>query len=571
LRRKDSASGVTNSCSAPALDFSARRLNFLRKRMSFQERTASMIWVFAVIGAFVFLFLLIWRFEKPHTTYGSAAWLTIFQAFRRGLFRRQGLILGDWLGLLPVFYDGTHAITYGSTGSGKGTTVIIPNLLQHRFIFLNDPGGENSAVAVRQWRTRGFNIFAINPFGMHAGKPWELPSHAFNPFDFLDPASETFIADAKVAAEILTPRTGRESGSSKYFLDRAQSWLHASIVHIKTTEKAESQHAGTLYDHVHRDAAGWEQLLAAMKENLAFGGLVRSVAIDMERMEAQAPEEFSAVLSTVQQNLDWLAEPKARAAVSGSGIDFSALKGLKGETGAVVTVILPMQYKETHKAIPRLALQCAVWEMQRGTLAREKILFEIDEAASLGRVESLPQWLAELRRYRVQWSLQFQSISQPRHLYEKEWQTFQGNAGLKRFVGIGDLETAKEASEYAGRGTIHVKSRNSGGGSTISQSGRELKMASELLRMRSGEMLAFIENLQPARLKKTPYWDRPEFAGRYYRNPFHEKEKRARLSTPLRVLRGRLAYALAWWLTPHPAAAGIIVSALFAVLYRLLA
>jgi type IV secretion system protein VirD4 len=530
-----------------------------------------MIWVFAAIGAFVQLLLLIWRFETRPTTYGSAAWLTVFQAFRRGLFRRQGLIVGDWSGLLPVFYDGTHAITYGSAGSGKGTTVIIPNLLHHRFIFLNDPGGENSAVAIRQWRARGFRIFAINPFGMHAGDPWVLPSHAFNPFDFLDPASETFIADAKVCAEILTPRTGRESGSSKYFLDRAQSWAHASIVHIKTTEAPERQHAGTMYDHVHQDAAGWETLLAAMKANRAFGGLVRSVAIDMERMEAQAPEEFSAVLSTAQQNLDWLAEPKARAAVSRSEIDFSVLKGLNGEAGAVIAVILPTPYKETHKAIPRLAMQCAIWEMQRGTLAREKVLFEIDEAASLGRIESLPQWLAELRKYRVQWSLQFQNVAQPRHLYEKEWQTFQGNAGLKRFVGIGDLETAKEASAFCGRSTIAVASRNSNGGSTISHSGRELRDAAELLRLNSREMLVFIENLQPARLRKTPYWDRPEFARRFNRNPYHAQEKRAHFLTRFRLIQGRIVYALAWWLTPHPAAAGIVLSALLLLLYRLVA
>src|SRR5690606_8170044 len=143
-------------------------------------------------------------------------------------------------------------------------------------------------------------------------------------------------------------------------------------------------------------------------------------AVDMQRMEAQAPEEFSAVLSTVQQNLDWLAEPLARAAVSASDVNFAALKGHgQNEKGAVIAVVMPLQYKETHKAIPRLALQCAVWEMQRKPFAKQKVLFEIDEAASLGRLERLPQWLAELRKYRVQWSLQFQNVGQPKSLYEK--------------------------------------------------------------------------------------------------------------------------------------------------------
>ncbi|TXL75140.1 type IV secretory system conjugative DNA transfer family protein [Vineibacter terrae] len=505
------------------------------------------------------LALLAWRFRSTPRTYGSAGWLSVFDAFRYGLFRKRGLMVGDWTGLLPVHYDGTHAITYGAAGSGKGTTVIIPNLLHYRFIFLNDPGGENAAVAIRQWRKRGFAVYAINPFGMHRGKPWELPSHAFNPFDFLDPASETFAADAKLCAEILTPRSGRENGSAKYFIDRAQTWKHASIVHIKTTEPRDRQNPGTMYDHVHLDVAGWKKLLAAMKANPACGGFVRSVAIDMERMEKQASEEFSAVLSTVQQNLEWIAEPKARAAVSRSDVDFSALKGLRKQKGAVIAVILPLQYKETHKAIPRLAMQSAVWEMERGTLAREKVLFEIDEAASLGRIESLPQWLAELRKYRVQWSLQFQNVAQPKYLYEKEWQTFQGNAGLKRFIGVRDPETAKEVEVYCGRCTITVRSRSSGGGFTLSETGRELVMLDEVLRWADTEMIAFIDNLYPLRLNKTPYWNRPEFAGRYHRNPYYGKERGAEFGTGARVLWGRLVYLAAWWLTPHPMAALLIL------------
>lgn len=512
----------------------------------------------AALGVLLLL-LLAWRFQKPLTTFGSAAWLTVFEALRRGLFRERGLLVGDFTGLLPVYYDGTHAITYGAAGSGKGTTVIIPNLLRSRYIFLNDPGGENTAVAIKQWRRRRYEIFVINPFGVHTAKPWALPHHAFNPFDFIDPASETFSADAKLCAEILTPRTGRESGSAKYFMDRAETWKHASIVHIKTTEPPERQNPVTMYEHVHYDADGWASLLAAMRKNPACDGLVRAVAVDMERMEAQAPEEFSAVLSTVQQNLEWLAEPKARTCVSRSEIDFDALKGLKpGQRGAVIAVVMPLRYKETHKAIPRLAMQSAIWAMQREPLARGKVLFEIDEAASLGRLERLPQWLAELRKYRVQWSLQFQNVGQPKGLYEREWQTFQGNAGLKRFVGIRDPETALEALAYCGFATIAVKSVSSGGSATTSHASRELKKADELLHLPSHQMVALIENLHPALLIKRAYWDRPEFAGCYYRNPFFEKDRGPSAWTGARRLWGRLVYTAAWWLTPHPLAACII-------------
>lgn len=505
------------------------------------------------------LILLSWRFQKKRTTYGSAAWLTIFEALRAGLFRRRGIIAGDWGGLLPVHYDGTHAITYGSAGSGKGTTAIIPNLLHYRHIFLNDPGGENTAVAIRQWRRRGGTIHVINPFGMHGSSPWQLPVDGFNPFDLLDAAGATFAADAKVLAEILTPRRGTESGSAKYFIDRAEAWLHASIVHIKTTGVPSERHPGTLFDHAHLDAQSWGALLAAMQANEACTGLVRAAANDMERMEAQAPEEFSAVMSTVQQNLQWLAEPRAREAVSRSDVDFTALKAQRN--GAVISVVMPLEYKETHAAIPRLALQCAVWAMVRAPLSPHRVLFEIDEAASLGRIERLPQWLAELRKYRVQWSLYFQATAQPRHLYRDEWQVFQGNAGLKRFMGVSDPETAKEASVFCGQATIAVRNRGPGGVSQ-SEAGRELLKPDEVRRFRKSEQLVVIENLQVMRLRSTPYWNRPEFAGRYFRNPYVAGPAAVSALMPFQFVRGRILYALAWVLTPHPVAALIIMTAL---------
>jgi len=518
--------------------------------------------ILLVILAFI---LLGWRFQKKRTTYGSAAWLTIFEAMRAGLLRRKGIIVGDWSGLLPVYYDGTHAVTYGAAGSGKGTTAIIPNLLHYPHIFLNDPGGENTAVAIAQWRRRGGTIFVINPFAMHGEAPWNLPAHAFNPFDLLDESGVTFAADAKVLAEILTPRSGKELGSAKYFIERAEAWVHASIVHTKTTAAPAERHAGTLYDHVHLSAPDWGDLLTAMKANPACGGLVRAVAVDMERMEAQAPEEFSAVLSTVQQNLQWLAEPKAREAISRSEVDFTSLK--TDARGAVIAVVMPLAYKETHAAIPRLALQCAVWAMVRAPLSRHRVLFEIDEAASLGRIERLPQWLAELRKYKVQWSLYFQNTAQPKFLYRDEWQTFQGNAGLKRFLGVSDEETAKEASAFCGQTTILIKNRGPGGVS-LSETGRELLKPDEVRRFRKGEQVVVIENLQVMRLKCTPYWNRPAFAGRYHRNPYVDNAKGMSLATPFRFVWGRFVYAAAWLMTPHPAAALLITAAMVALIAR---
>ena len=86
----------------------------------------------------------------------------------------------------------------------------------------------------------------------------------------------------------------------------------------------------------------------------------------MERIEAQASEEFSAIMSTIQQDLSFLADPLVRENLSRSDVDFSILKGFKPkQKGGIISVVLPLEYIESHAAVTRLALACAVLEMQR--------------------------------------------------------------------------------------------------------------------------------------------------------------------------------------------------------------
>ena len=121
---------------------------------------------------------------------------------------------------------------------------------------------------------------------------------------------------ALVFAEMLTPRTGGEAGSSAYFKDAAQTAKRAMLIHIKTAEPSDRQNIATLYEYANSDAQEWERLLGAMKASPVGAGLVRQEATKLERIEAQAPEEFSAVMSTIQQDLSFLADPLVREFVS---------------------------------------------------------------------------------------------------------------------------------------------------------------------------------------------------------------------------------------------------------------
>ncbi|MDX0174527.1 type IV secretory system conjugative DNA transfer family protein [Sinorhizobium meliloti] len=506
--------------------------------------------------------LLAWRFEgRKSGTYGTARWARVWTLFEKGLFCGRGLRVGDWAGQLSVFYDGIHAITFGHSGSGKGASAILPNLLSYPWFFLIDPGGENTAIAAKHWRERGFQFGCINLFGMFPEEPWALPAHGFNPLDFLDPQSRAFAADALVFAEMLTPRTGNESGSNAYFKDAGQTAKRAMIVHIKTTEPEERQNLATLYRYVSSGAKGWDTLLAQMKANPACDGLVSLEAGELERISEQASEEFSAIKSTMRQDLSFLADPLVREKLSRSDVDFSILKGLKPEQrGGIISVVLPLEYMDSHAAILRLALACAILEMQRKPLAKSKVIFLIDEAAALGRILRFPSWLATMRKYRVViWSI-WQNMGQLVDLYGKGWQTLIGNCGLLQILGVGDLETAEHTEKLLGKCTIRTVSTNGRGERSHSETGRSLLMDDELRRLEEDQQVVFIGNLPPIALRKTPYWHRPEFAGRFYRNPYFDYDAPGvSAGDHLNALGGRLYLTLVWWMAPHPIAACIIM------------
>lgn len=77
---------------------------------------------FAYLGLGVSTFALIsWRSQKSETTFGSAEWLQPWVASRKGMFRKGGLVLGDWTGLSPVYYRGTgHALTVAPNRNRAG-------------------------------------------------------------------------------------------------------------------------------------------------------------------------------------------------------------------------------------------------------------------------------------------------------------------------------------------------------------------------------------------------------------------------------------------------------------------
>jgi len=99
-----------------------------------------------------------------------------------------------------------HVIVFGPNGSGKGTRLLVPNLLQSvgRSIFVIDPKGELAAITALHRRNLG-RVVIINPFGILTDRVGfeDMRSEGFNPLAALDPSLPSFNVQASLLADAM--------------------------------------------------------------------------------------------------------------------------------------------------------------------------------------------------------------------------------------------------------------------------------------------------------------------------------------------------------------------------------
>lgn len=117
------------------------------------------------------------RKREPSGSHGSARW-----GDAATLVGTTGLLIGRDRRSKVMRYPGDgHLLTVAPTRSGKGISVVIPNLLSYNGpLVVTDPKGENYAVTGARRRAMGPPVHAFDPFNVAGGRA------AYNPLDLID-------------------------------------------------------------------------------------------------------------------------------------------------------------------------------------------------------------------------------------------------------------------------------------------------------------------------------------------------------------------------------------------------
>ncbi len=492
--------------------------------------------------------------------YGSARLADPVEV-RRAFRAKGGVPVGFYRGRKLYHSGQAGALLIGGAGSGKFTT-----MLSHimdapgrkgeppRYLIL-DPKGEMAAVIGPGLAQIGAHVYTINPYQLHG-----LPNHSISLLGHLKAGSQTLVADSRRVARSLLPESG--GGEARFFEQKAQNWvdpLLRGLVHADGSASAQS-----LFDLVGMIRAApdsWAQMSDSMA---ALGEPDLHIAYtEMIEMAENSRRTYDSVLSEISNALAFMTDPALQNTFVGDAqADFTLdVLAEEGQRPVYVFMVMPAELIAQNAALIRQSFSTVRTLKQRAPQA-PTINLVIDEAAQLGVFPEIAEFYAIGRGFGLSPLCAYHDIGQiKRNLGETGAMTLSASSEVEIYLGggISDLETAQHLSRKLGQQTIHLDDhltqeragrakREALRGAlfdgqdalkagvalkTIAyeaqhqrKQARALMTSDEILTMPRDKALIWASgyDLRPFFANKVPYFKCRKYAGRYFPNPYFDRD-----------------------------------------------
>jgi type IV secretion system protein VirD4 len=428
---------------------------------------------------------------------------------------------GFYIGGGYTFSDKGHLLTVAGTRGGKGTNLIVPNLLgvggyEGSYLVI-DPKAELAAITGRYQRESGKKVVILNPWDLLSGNVGQ--SSTYNPLDILsDKSSPHLIDDADIIAEMIVPV--EKEDRNRFFTDNARGIFSGLILHLVTTHHRADRTWDKLWKWARLSGDGWDNLLADMAVNIdpVNGEAVRTAANAILQLMAAGDKTFGSIMATLIQCTDFLKSPSLQKSLQ-SGFDPTELS----EGNTIVYVVIPVDKLQSHSRWLRLVVTTCMRAVVRKP--KNRVCFLLDEFAALGYLPEIENALSTYAGFNLTvWPI-LQSLIQLKGIYGDKWEVFVGNTAVKQYFAVNDNFTAEYVSASIGQTSYVVGIRSWLGLKNPEANARPLVSPDEVRRGSGDNMFVFIGAKPPTLFAKMPYYKMGELIGKdggasYDNNPY---------------------------------------------------
>lgn len=468
-----------------------------------------------IISSLLFSFLFMVRFERWRTEvsnglveagrFGSARTATLPEMMDLAQSNKGYYIGGDFL-----FYSKLgHSLVCSSARGGKGTNVLVPNLLGKSSYegswFVIDVKGELTAICAEYQRSIGQDVQVLDP--------WELtgePQATYNPLDIFDNTNEEHLSEnADLIAEMIVP-INPESRDS-FWDDKARSIISGLIMHLVLTQSGASRSLMKVWEWLRYEETKWAELLADM--SVSDNPIVSGVANDVLTTKINSDRMYGSIMSIMESHTSFLKSPALRRSLSTSSFNINDLT--KGKT--TLFCVLPADKISTQSKWLRLVTTTALTAAVRHH--DKRVTFMMDEFASLGFLPVMETGMGLYAGYNITLMPVVQNLSQLKKLYKDNWETFLANAAVRTFFSVNEKFTMDYLSSIIGERTV-LTYETTATGSRAHATQRKLFTPDEIRRGSASNVFLFVEQRPVIVLPKLPYYEMPGIKDRAGDNPY---------------------------------------------------
>ena len=459
------------------------------------------------------LIYVLWARGAP--LHGAARFANEQEIKRHGFRAAVGIVLGRKSGRFLTFGGSEHVIVEAPTRSGKGTGIVIPNLLTWQgSVVVLDVKRENYDASAGFRAHYGQQVFLFNPTDR------EGRTARYNPLAYIDRTDpdDVIIELQKIATMLfVAPEHGEAfwANGARTGFAGVGAWL------AETSDEPLTM--GAIYRHLtDGDARSY------FKKELANPRLYLSTGCRtaLSDFAGGSDNSFADIKKTITNVLGLWLNPLVDAATATSDFDLRQLRSRP------MSIYLGVSPDELDRIAPlyNLLFQQLI-DLNVRALPDENsavpVLVILDEFARLGRASVIASAFSYVAGYGIRLLPVIQSRSQLRGVYgEHVADEIVANCGVEVAFTPKELRVANDLSErigYVGQESI-TKSLTINGllanrSKSISEQRRALMLPQELMQFPSGKLILLRGGIPPIMASKIAYFSNRFFKARAFPPP----------------------------------------------------